>query len=62
MSIQTINPATGDVLKTFDPTSAAEVERCVARAHAAFAEWRCVSFGERAQRMRAAAGALRASS
>ena len=36
MSIQSINPATGDVLETFAPTSAPELERILARAHEAY--------------------------
>jgi succinate-semialdehyde dehydrogenase/glutarate-semialdehyde dehydrogenase len=60
MTIQSLNPATGEVLRTFDPTPAGEVQQCLARAHAAFAEWRGASFGERSQRMRAAARVLRA--
>src|SRR5262249_19379090 len=59
MSIQSVNPATGDVLETFTPTSPEALDRMVARAHAAFLEWRVVPFPERASRMRAAASLLR---
>jgi succinate-semialdehyde dehydrogenase/glutarate-semialdehyde dehydrogenase len=59
MSIQSVNPATGEVLESFTPTSPEALERMVARAHAAFLEWRAVPFAERASRMRTAASLLR---
>jgi len=59
MSIQSVNPATGEVLETFTPTSPDELERMVARAHAAFLGWRTVPFAARAERMREAARLLR---
>ena len=59
MSIQSVNPATGEVLETFTPASAESVDRIVARAHAAFGEWRSVAFAARAERMREAARVLR---
>jgi succinate-semialdehyde dehydrogenase/glutarate-semialdehyde dehydrogenase len=60
MSIQTINPATGEILDRFRDTSERELERIFAVAKAAFSEWRLVSFATRAQRMRDAARILRA--
>ena len=59
MSIQSVNPATGEVLETFTPTSSEQLERIVTRAHAAFVEWRAVPFAARAERMREAARLLR---
>ena len=59
MSIQSVNPATGEVLETFTPASPEELDRIVARAHAAFREWRSVPFSARALRMREAARVLR---
>ena len=47
MSIQSVNPATGEVLETFTPASPEELDRIVARAHAAFREWRSVPFSAR---------------
>src|SRR4030095_6934206 len=44
MSIQSINPATGQVLETFNETTPAEVERALTRAHSAFGAWRDVPF------------------
>jgi len=59
MSIQSVNPATGDLLETFTPTSDRELEGILATGHAAFLEWRAVPFTARAQRMREAARTLR---
>ncbi len=60
MSIQSINPATGEALETFEPTSSAETERVVAAAHDAFREWRHAPFTTRSRAMRTAAEILRA--
>jgi succinate-semialdehyde dehydrogenase / glutarate-semialdehyde dehydrogenase len=59
MSIQSINPATGQVLETFTETSTTEIERILAAAQAAFLQWRDVPFATRAQHMGKAAGLLR---
>src|SRR5262249_2545488 len=59
MSIQSVNPARGEVLETFTPASPEVLERMVARAHAAFLEWRAVPFAERASRMRKVADVLK---
>src|SRR5262245_5380182 len=59
MSIQSINPATGEALESFAPTSPSELERIIAHAHAAYLGWRGVPFAERARHMRAAAQVLR---
>jgi succinate-semialdehyde dehydrogenase/glutarate-semialdehyde dehydrogenase len=58
MSMQSINPTTGEILDTFRETSERELERMLAVAHAASFEWRTVSFATRAQRMRDAASIL----
>ena len=55
MSLQSVNPATGEVLETFTPPSARELDDIVAQSRAAFLEWRPVPFKARAERMRAAA-------
>src|SRR6266508_4133731 len=60
MSIQSFNPATGEVLETFAEISPVEIERILAAAHAAFLEWRAVPFAARSERMREAARVLRA--
>ena len=60
MSIQSINPATGETLEAFEETPRREVERILADARATFKEWRHVPFGTRAAHMRKAAAVLRA--
>ena len=60
MSIQSVNPATGETLETFEETSPQELERSLAAAAAAFHEWRGVAFATRAPKMREAARVLRA--
>ncbi len=57
--IASINPATGETVKTYQDHSDADVERILSEAHAAFQGWRRVSFQERGTKMRAAAAALR---
>ena len=55
--IATINPATGETLKVFQPLSSAELEKRVDRAHGAFAGWSHAPVDERA-RIVARVGAL----
>jgi succinate-semialdehyde dehydrogenase / glutarate-semialdehyde dehydrogenase len=49
MAIATINPATGELLKLFEPLSDAQIEEKLQRAADAFSKYRKVSFAERAQ-------------
>jgi succinate-semialdehyde dehydrogenase / glutarate-semialdehyde dehydrogenase len=58
MPISSINPATGEVLQTFDALVKIQLEEKVARAELAFREHRLTSFAERAERMRRAAEIL----
>lgn len=58
MAIATINPATGETEKTFEPHPAAEVERRLALAATAFETLKGTTFAERAGWMRAAADLL----
>ena len=58
MAIATVNPATGETEKTFDPHSAAEVERRLALAAAAFETLKGTTFAQRGEWMRAAADLL----
>ena len=58
MAIATINPATGGTLKTYDEMSEAELERSLAAAATAAADYRLTSFDARAGWMRRAAGIL----
>jgi succinate-semialdehyde dehydrogenase / glutarate-semialdehyde dehydrogenase len=59
MSMQSINPATGEVLERFDEPSTPQIDRVLTVAHEAFLDWRTVPFATRAQKMRAAARVLR---
>jgi succinate-semialdehyde dehydrogenase / glutarate-semialdehyde dehydrogenase len=60
MAIQTINPATGEVVKTFDPLTPEEIEARLARAATAFSSFRRTTFRERAAWMQRAAEILEA--
>ncbi|MDB5922279.1 MAG: Aldehyde Dehydrogenase [Betaproteobacteria bacterium] len=59
MAIESINPATGERLKTYEEMPRGEVEHILDKTHEAFLAWRWKSFEERGQRMRAAAQVLR---
>ena len=52
MSVQSVNPATGEILETIEEMSKTQIEQALARAHAAFLEWRTRPFAERARLMR----------
>jgi succinate-semialdehyde dehydrogenase/glutarate-semialdehyde dehydrogenase len=58
MAIATVNPATGETVKTYEEMSEADIERCLAAAARAHARYRLTSFEERAGWMRQAAGIL----
>jgi succinate-semialdehyde dehydrogenase/glutarate-semialdehyde dehydrogenase len=59
MSMESLNPATGEVLERFDETSSKDLDRLLTAAHEAFVAWRTVPFATRTQKMRAAARILR---
>jgi succinate-semialdehyde dehydrogenase/glutarate-semialdehyde dehydrogenase len=58
MAIATINPSTGELIKTFQPLSASEIERKLQLAVKTFQAERPTSFAERARRMNKAAEIL----
>jgi succinate-semialdehyde dehydrogenase / glutarate-semialdehyde dehydrogenase len=58
VAIATINPATGETVKTYDEMSEADVEHCLAAAATAHESYRLSSFADRANWMRQAAGIL----
>src|SRR5579862_9307961 len=60
MTLQSINPATGELVETYTEITPAAAASAVAAAHAAFPAWRRTSFAARAALMRKAAGVLRA--
>ena len=51
MPIASVNPATGETLRTFEPHSGVEVERRLVLAAELFPRWRGTSFAERAARL-----------
>jgi succinate-semialdehyde dehydrogenase/glutarate-semialdehyde dehydrogenase len=58
MPIATTNPATGQVLKTYDPMSAEQLDAAIGRADLAFRDLHRTTVGQRAQWMNAAADLL----
>lgn len=60
MPIATINPATGETVKTFNPATNEEIDAAIARAHARFLDYRRTSFAQRAEWTRATADLLEA--
>ncbi|WP_432003846.1 NADP-dependent succinic semialdehyde dehydrogenase [Streptomyces sioyaensis] len=58
MAIATVNPATGETLKTFDALNAGEIEDHLVRADQAFQEHRRTSFARRRELLRKAAELL----
>ncbi len=58
MPIQTVNPATGEVLNSYQELSNDALNRAIENAHQAFVSWRKTSFAERSQKMRKAAQIL----
>jgi succinate-semialdehyde dehydrogenase/glutarate-semialdehyde dehydrogenase len=58
MSIATINPATGELLKTFEPLTDSEIERKLKKSADAFVKHRSVPFAERARMLLGAATIL----
>lgn len=60
MSIQSINPVTEEVLRTFEPYSLEQINEALEQAHNAFLSWSETSFAERAASIRRVAAYLRA--
>jgi succinate-semialdehyde dehydrogenase/glutarate-semialdehyde dehydrogenase len=58
MGIATINPASGQTLKTFQPHSQADIDKALNRARDAFEKHRRTSFADRATKMRKVAALL----
>jgi succinate-semialdehyde dehydrogenase / glutarate-semialdehyde dehydrogenase len=59
MAIQSINPATEEILEEFTSTSPRDLDRMLASAHAAFLEWRVAPMASRTVLMHEAARVLR---
>lgn len=58
MGIATVNPATGEVVKTFTSLTDSEIEACLASAAQAFTDYRYLPFDKKAQWMNQAAEIL----
>ncbi|MFP4007010.1 MAG: NAD-dependent succinate-semialdehyde dehydrogenase [Spirulinaceae cyanobacterium] len=58
MGIATINPTTGETVKTFTPLTAAEIEQKIALAQTAFEKYRLTAFEDRAAKLYKAAEIL----
>jgi succinate-semialdehyde dehydrogenase/glutarate-semialdehyde dehydrogenase len=59
MTIKSINPATEEVLATFEPLGKEEIESALSGATEAFSHWRGTDFGTRSDLLRATASRLR---
>jgi succinate-semialdehyde dehydrogenase/glutarate-semialdehyde dehydrogenase len=58
MAIATVNPATGETLRTFEPYPDDEVTARIRRAYETFADYRHTSYGQRGEWLRSAADLL----
>ena len=59
MPLETINPATGDLVKSFDEITKKEVDDIINHTHDAFLSWKNVSYSERSKLMMNAANVLK---
>lgn len=59
MALEAVNPATGEIIKTYPEMAPGEVEIRIHRAEETFADWKTRAFSERAELMKKAAGMLR---
>src|SRR5687767_2336239 len=59
MPLDSVNPATGETIKTYDEMTPRQAAAAVEEAHAAWKSWRTTPFSERARPMKKAAGILR---
>src|SRR5688572_11223539 len=59
MAIESVNPATGETLKTYDEMTPQQTAAAVDEAYAAWKGWRKTPFAERANPMKNAAAILR---
>ncbi len=59
MAIQALNPATGEVVKTYEPFTAAQTEVALAQARESFLTWRQLPYAQRGMLLQKAAEILR---
>ncbi len=60
MAIQSINPATDEIIQSFEPFSQAQINEALQHARDAFLQWRVTTFAERTQALHNVARNLRA--
>lgn len=59
MAYETINPATGEKIKTFEDLSDADIKKAITKADDAFQSWKKTSFSERAELLKKVGELLR---
>ena len=59
MSIQTINPTSGEVLETFEPYNREQINEALDDVRQGFLRWRTNTFAERAKHLHSVASHLR---
>ena len=59
MTISSVNPATGETIKTYDEMTPEQASAAVAQSHDAWRSWRKTSFADRGRPMKKAAEILR---
>ena len=59
MAMESVNPATGDTIRTYDEMTPAQTAAAVEDAHEAWKAWRTTTFADRAKPMKKAAAILR---
>lgn len=59
MAIQTLNPFTNEIVKTFQEMSEDTIENCIAQANTVFNDWKKTSYTERAELLNTVAKLLR---
>src|SRR5437868_934798 len=59
MALTSVNPATGETIRTYDEMTPAQAAAAVVQAHDAWQAWRKTPFAERARLMKKTAAILR---
>jgi len=62
MAIQTVNPTTGETIRTYEEMTPREIDEIISSCHQTLLDWRRTSFSERSAFMKNAAEVLRARS
>jgi succinate-semialdehyde dehydrogenase/glutarate-semialdehyde dehydrogenase len=59
MSIESINPASGELIRKYDEMSPEQVKNIIQDVHQTFLEWKKIGFAQRAEKLKKAAQILR---